>query len=1045
MNKKFIVTLGACIIAASSVFAAPKYISPNNDGVQDELVIPLHISDKRYVQAWSLVIKDEKGNVVRVIENKVALPETLGVKTFVKQLVTPKTGVVIPETITWNGAMNNGETAPDGTYYYYVTATDDNGNVGKTKDYQVVVDTKAPVINLTQPSDKTFGEGTKASIKIDQSGSKEDEWIASFKTVDGKVVKTFKWTNSEPSTLNWYGTNEDGEQVMDGVYSYEISAKDRAGNVSERAVVTNIIYSADKPATNIYVVGTKYFSPGTESKKNSIDLGMKVPVPNEKTGNRLLEWSVIITDANKKEVRNYNQNNMGLVPPDGIIFDGKDDNGKILPDGKYQASVTAKYLNGYVPTKISSPVFILDTVKPEVQIKAANTVFGGKNLPEVKFNISPTPNTGSPENSWVATVVSVETGKVVRTFEYSSYPPKEIRWNGLDDNGKIANKGEYQLVIKAEDEAGNIGGGKDSNIITFDTTEATLLLAASYNAFSPNQDKVKDTVTFNPVTATKDVTKYTFEIKDSKGDVVYTKSENKKLPLNFVWDGKDSEGIRCADGKYSASLAIETANGSTASASCNDITIDTVYPSLKASIPYAYISPDKDGVQDTLPVTISESTKEDKWTCEIRNSKDKVVKTYNWTGSKDSIVWEGDDESGNAVDYGKYSVLIYSTDDAGNSFSTELKNIVVDNRETKIYLTAEYEGISPNNDKVLDFQIFKVKATITEDLDSWEFNIKQEDGTVVYKLSNLDTPDLPSKITWNGADKDKRACEGTFFATIQASYKKGNKVNAVSSPFICTATAPALTVQTAPQYFSPDNDGIDDDLFIKLSAVTKAQIKNWSFIISDPKGKKFWTTEGKEQLTERLIWDGLSNIQKDRGGNAERVQSAMDYPYKFTVTDNLGMTSVVEGVIPIDVLVIREGNVLKMAVPSIIFESDASNFQKANAKLSSAQVKKNLEILNRIADILKKFPDYKITIQGHANRLSDNEEEETVDNLNVWGRALMPLSKERADGIKAYLVKRGVPEANISTDGMGGTKPVVNPKDKDNNWKNRRVEFILVK
>jgi len=57
----------------------------------------------------------------------------------------------------------------------------------------------------------------------------------------------------------------------------------------------------------------------------------------------------------------------------------------------------------------------------------------------------------------------------------------------------------------------------------------------------------------------------------------------------------------------------------------------------------------------------------------------------------------------------------------------------------------------------------------------------------------------------------------------------------------------------------------------------------------------------------------------------------------------------------------------------------------------------------------------------------------------------MPLSKERADAIKAYLVKKGVNANNVTTEGMGGTKPVVDSKDTDNNWKNRRVEFILVK
>ena len=61
-------------LCAGLGFAKEKYISPNNDGVQDELVIPLNISDKRYVQGWSLVIMNDSGEVVRTIENKVALP-----------------------------------------------------------------------------------------------------------------------------------------------------------------------------------------------------------------------------------------------------------------------------------------------------------------------------------------------------------------------------------------------------------------------------------------------------------------------------------------------------------------------------------------------------------------------------------------------------------------------------------------------------------------------------------------------------------------------------------------------------------------------------------------------------------------------------------------------------------------------------------------------------------------------------------------------------------------------------------------------------------
>ena len=237
-------------------------------------------------------------------------------------------------------------------------------------------------------------------------------------------------------------------------------------------------------------------------------------------------------------------------------------------------------------------------------------------------------------------------------------------------------------------------------------------------------------------------------------------------------------------------------------------------------------------------------------------------------------------------------------------------------------------------------------------------------------------------------------------------------------------------------------------MFIYLKGSTKAFIKNWSFVIDDPRGKVFWKISGKNSITERITWDGLSNTQKDSGGRAERVQSAMDYPYTFTVTDSLGMTSSKKGIISIDILVIREGNVLKMAVPSIIFRSDAADFKtdsEVKNGLKADVAAKNEAVLSRIAEVLNKFREYNVTIVGHANRVTDNEAEETEDNPNAWGPALIPLSKARAEFVKSYLTKRGVSGSRLITDGKGGTQLVVDYKDKDNNWKNRRVEFILNK
>lgn len=1044
MNKKIFISGFFMAAVLVSAVADTKYISPNSDGVQDELVIPLKISDKRYVQAWSLVIMDSQHNVVRTIENKIARPSKMTFKAFFKQLFTPKQGVAIPDTITWNGAMNNGETAPDGTYYYYITATDDNGNSGKTKEYEVVIDTVAPDVELAQPSDKIFGEGAKAALKIKQIGSVEDEWVGKFRSADGTVVRTVKWVNAEPAEFQWKGTDDQDAQVFDGVYSYEISATDRAGNTSLPASITNIIYSAEKPATNLYVKGSRYFSPNTDSKTSNVALDLTIPVPEEKSGNKLVEWAVTVKDKAGKAVRTYNQTNSGDIPPSSIIFDGKDDSGKQLKDGEYQAVVTAKYLNGYEPDPISSPVLVLDTDKPAAQIVASEKVFGAGAKDSVKFSIMPVPSSGSTVPSWKGEIQSSD-GKVVNSYDFGEYPPEEVVWNGISSDGTIAEKGQYRFVLSGTDLAGNTGVSQTTELVTFDTTEAQLLLAVSDTAFSPNGNKVKDTITFTPVTATKDVVSYDFTIKNKAGKAVYTVKESKKLPVNFVWDGKDDSKILCSDGMYFAQLSVLAANGSTASASTQNFELDTLAPNLTAETPWSFFAPSGNGAQKNIPVTIKECSAEKLWVAEVRDAKDKAVKKFSWNGSKESFAWDGTDESGNLAANGKYNIVIFSTDDAGNSFSTELKGITLDNRETKAYITAEYEGISPNNDGYLDTQKFEIRTSVADNIKSWNFDVRKEDGTSVYALSEKDSANLPAAINWNGAGKDGLACEGTFTGTLEVVYNNGNKVSAVSSPFICTATAPKLSVKTAPEYFSPDNDGVDDDLYIKLAGSTKAKIKNWSFAIKDPKDKDFWKTSGKSQITERIIWDGLSNLQKDVNGNAERVQSAMDYPYEFTVTDNLGMTSTVKGVIPVDVLVIRDGNLLKMAVPSIIFESDAANFQTANAKLDADKVSNNIKVLNRIADILKKFKDYKVTIVGHANKITDNPEEETVDNLAQWGRASMPLSKERADAIKVYLTKRGVNAAALSTEGMGGTKPVVNPKDKDNNWKNRRVEFILQK
>lgn len=1044
------------LIAADTKEKRTRYFSPNSDGKLDEFVIPLKITDKRYIMSWSLTIENEAGEVVRTIGNKIALPTSLTFVTFFKQLGAVKKGIAVPSSVTWNGAMDNGETAPDGMYYYYFTAIDDNKNEQVTEKYPVIIDTTPPEVEVSSSSDKIFGEGAKMDFKISQVGSIEDNWTGVIKNSNGQVVKTFNWTNDSPQDFKWKGDNDEGLQVADGVYSYEISAKDKAENYSAPASITNIIYSSQKPSTSITLASSKYFSPSTTSPNTHIALDTDIPLPEESSGNKLVSWSIKIIDAKGKVYKTYNEKD-SAEPPLELLFDGKDDKGNLLPVGVYQAQVNASYLNGYDTPASYSPEFILDTISPNASLSVTDKVFGGSAKPKTTIIVSTDNHKKlAPITSWKVRIFNTKDESIsVNEYEYGEYPPINIDWDGFNSNGERCEDGEYKAQITGQDLAGNSSTTTSAQSFTLNTQGAMILLSMTESAFSPNKDGVKDSITFTPYVKDADnVSDYTFTIKDNADKVIRTIANSTTLPKNFIWDGVTDSGEVAKDGEYSAAISINTINGSSGETQTASFILDTTPPALNATPSYLVFSPDGDSNKDAIAVNVTDCTREDLWQALVKNEKGQVVRTYSWqdlvkTEGTDGFTWDGKSDMGNTCPDGKYTISLASTDAAGNSFNFNIDNITLDNREIKAYLTAELDAFSPNGDGNFDTQTIKTTLNIKDGITDWILKIMDKENKLVKTLSSSSSSEPPSSIEWDGKDDKGTLCEGEYKASLSLSYEKGNKVDAASSLFICTTIPPKLAVTTKPKYFSPDNDGTDDDMFITLKAESKVPFKAWSFDIKDPKSNLFWTTKGNSSIKSMITWDGLSNIQKDvKTKKAERVQSASDYPYTFTVRDSQGMTSILNGIITVDILVIREGNLLKMAVPSIIFRSDNADFKTSEEVKNGIDpeiAKNNERVLKRIAEVLNKFREYKVTIVGHANRVTDNDKEETESNPALWGPALIPLSHERAEFVKTYLKKKGVSGGRLSTEGKGGTQLIVDYKDKDNNWKNRRVEFILQK
>ena len=253
---------------------------------------------------------------------------------------------------------------------------------------------------------------------------------------------------------------------------------------------------------------------------------------------------------------------------------------------------------------------------------------------------------------------------------------------------------------------------------------------------------------------------------------------------------------------------------------------------------------------------------------------------------------------------------------------------------------------------------------------------------------------------------------------------------------------PKLSVGISPQYFSPDGDGEYDDLTIMVKAECDSPMSSWSFTVEDPATlKPFWIAKGTDKLQEKIIWNGKS-------ARGEVVQSATDYPYEFTVTDSNNLSSTVKGFVKVDVLVVRDGERVKIQVPSITFRSDAADFKTTEELrqnpdydgktrgLDQKTLENNVKVLGRISEILKKFRDYNVQIEGNANNLSGTQAEEDEVKL---------LSEQRAQYVRDWLIKDGVSAANLKAVGNGSKNPATNSTALEDRWKNRRVEFILKK
>ncbi len=99
---------------------------------------------------------------------------------------------------------------------------------------------------------------------------------------------------------------------------------------------------------------------------------------------------------------------------------------------------------------------------------------------------------------------------------------------------------------------------------------------------------------------------------------------------------------------------------------------------------------------------------------------------------------------------------------------------------------------------------------------------------------------------------------------------------------------------------------------------------------------------------------------------------------------------------------------------------------------SDALLPASIPVVERVAEILKSYPNYRVTVAGHTDNRGKPQKNKQ-------------LSERRAARCVEKLVALGVEPERLTAIGYGATKPIASNATAKGRARNRRVEFVLVR
>ncbi len=461
------------------------------------------------------------------------------------------TATASPYSYSWDTTSYS-----DGNHTVEVVAYNGAGLTSSTsKTYYV--DNTPPSVSITAPT----GTYINGNVTIQISASDNVKLVKVELYIDGTLIKTF---TSSPCTYTWDTTSySDGNHTVKAVAYDEVNL---TASASKTYTVDNTppTITITNPTNNEWVKGTITISAtATDSVSGVANMAIYIKnvgwVQKSNSGSISYSW-----DTTK------------------------------VPDGSYVIYV---YSTDEVGNNGSAQITInVDNTPPTAAVLTypANNTY--TNETTITFTWEAASDSGSGIGYYILVV-----------YNGSGFK-KEFNTTSTSQSVTLAGDGVYWWYVVAYDKVGN---SEKSSVFDFtlDTVPPSVSVSESLNAFSPNGDGIKDTLTIS-ATASEEAT-FTIKIYSSSGTLVITHTTTSySTSLSWVWDGKNSNGNVVSDGTYTIYVYAKDKAGNQG-VSKESVIVDTTPPNS-----FSLVSVDYKTQQDVI----------------VKNSSP----GFNWTASGDS-------------------------------------------------------------------------------------------------------------------------------------------------------------------------------------------------------------------------------------------------------------------------------------------------------------------------------------------------------------------------------------------------------------------------